>query len=342
MPDALETDVTLGFAETTEKVVDATPDVQSLTRLFAESFDSDAIGPDDDFFDLGGDSLIAERLITAVGMAFGVSIPVSTLMEKSTPRLLVAAVAEAQKPMVERALVAIRPVGTGPALFCVHGTSGASMFPVNLARRIDGPPVYELRALGLVPGEVALASVEAMASRYVREIRTAQPHGPYFLVGQCDPAVVALEMAQQLLAAGEPVAGLILVDPPIEVISAPWLTQSGLKLSLARTQSRNQANIHAAAVADPQVEGDHRKLALELLQGCLAGAYTPKPFAGPALLICSSERRATILNADRGIQKLLGDLRVFELDGDHDAVFRRHFADAADAIRTFLEEVRPA
>ncbi|HUC13219.1 MAG TPA: thioesterase domain-containing protein, partial [Acidimicrobiales bacterium] len=102
------------------------------------------------------------------------------------------------------ALVPIQPRGTKRPLFCVHGGAGTILLFQPLARRL-GPdqPLYGLQAVGLYGGEAPQRSVRAMAERYVREMRSVQPGGPYRVAGYCFGALVAYEMACQLKAADE-------------------------------------------------------------------------------------------------------------------------------------------
>jgi thioesterase domain-containing protein len=100
-------------------------------------------------------------------------------------------------------------------LFCVHPAGGDVLCFVPLARWLGADqPCYGLRSHGLEAGEEPLRTIEEMASRYVAEVRKAQPVGPYLLAGWSFGGLAAFEMAQQLIAAGEDVALLAIVDTP--------------------------------------------------------------------------------------------------------------------------------
>jgi thioesterase domain-containing protein len=102
-----------------------------------------------------------------------------------------------------------------PPLFCVHPAGGDVLCFVPLARWLGADqPCYGLRSHGLEAGEEPLRTVEEMASRYVAEVRQARPAGPYLLAGWSFGGLAAFEMAQQLVAAGEQVALLAIVDTP--------------------------------------------------------------------------------------------------------------------------------
>jgi acyl carrier protein len=188
----------------------------AVVSIFRELFEGNEIGPSDDFFDLGGDSLLATTLVTAIERDLDVVLPPSVLLEAPTPHKLAESVVAAREHLEANSLVPVRPEGKGPPMFCVHGTPGDTIYIRKLARAIGGVrPVYGLRAMGLRSGEAILPSVEEMASGYLAEIRAVQPAGPYVVVGQCRTAVIALELAAQMTAQNEEVPGLILLDPAI-------------------------------------------------------------------------------------------------------------------------------
>jgi thioesterase domain-containing protein len=110
-------------------------------------------------------------------------------------------------------LVAIQPSGLRPPFFGVHGGYGEVIFYSELAGCLGkDQPFYALRAEGLKLCLTRDTSIEAIASYYLQEIRQVQAHGPYFLGGYCIGGIIAFEMAQQLRAAGEEVALLVLFD----------------------------------------------------------------------------------------------------------------------------------
>lgn len=113
-----------------------------------------------------------------------------------------------------RSLAAIRAAGSKPPVFCVHAQAGHLRLYDNLARHLDKDrPLYGLQAvLSNESPNRAHCRFEDMARQYVREVREFQPRGPYLLLGECDGAELAYEMAQQLLELGENVSMLALVD----------------------------------------------------------------------------------------------------------------------------------
>jgi thioesterase domain-containing protein len=148
----------------------------------------------------------AAQLFTAIERLLGRSVPLAALFHSPTPRKLAAWIAGNHATDAWRPLVAIKPEGHNHPLFLIHGAEGNVLLYRALASHL-GPdqPVYGLQAAGLDGSPLGNTDFEAVAQRYIEEIRTVQPHGPYRLGGYCLGGSIALEMAQQLLTAGEPV-----------------------------------------------------------------------------------------------------------------------------------------
>jgi thioesterase domain-containing protein/acyl carrier protein len=170
------------------------------------------IGPDDDFFELGGDSLQALDVLAAVERAFGRRLPPTALFAAPTCAGLAAMARAAEGPDPDP-LVPLRERGEGPPLFLIPGAGGSVFVFENLLKAVDlGRPVY---GFGLPPGGPegdSPATLEELADRYVTRALAAQPEGPYYLGGYSFGGRVAFEMARRLAAAGRPVAFLGLFD----------------------------------------------------------------------------------------------------------------------------------
>jgi acyl carrier protein len=191
---------------------DVSPVADGLRGIFQDIFQVE-VGKDDGFFDLGGDSLAGETLLAGIEREFGIALPLSILLELSTPRALADAIAAKKKAALPTILFTASDAGSRTPLFCIHGFNGTAAFSRKLRNVLPDRPIYALRVLGLLPGEVPLISVPEMASSYIREIRRVRPTGPYHIFGQCHTANVAYEVARQLSAAGERVETVTLADP---------------------------------------------------------------------------------------------------------------------------------
>ena len=190
-------------------------DIQGrLAELWEATFGMRPIGIDQDFFELGGDSLLAARLFTQIEKAFQMDLPLAALLEAPTIRLLAATISRRKIRPSGASLVVIQPSGTKPPIFCVHGHQGEIFYCRNLSRSMGADqPLFGLRSQGH-GGEHPHYTVEDMAEHYVREIRTVQPKGPYFLSGYCFGGMAAYEMARLLKTQGEDVALLVMFNTP--------------------------------------------------------------------------------------------------------------------------------
>ena len=168
------------------------------------------IGVDDDFFEVGGDSLLAVELVARVAEATGVDIGAAEFAQRPTIAALAALIDGSPGLRAERG-------GDSAAriLFFFHSDYGnTSVECLMLARKLGS----DLRLVSMAPqgadGSPVPATIEEMAARHVGRLRALQPRGPYRLAGHCSAGVVAFELARQLRAAGDDVSTLVLIEPP--------------------------------------------------------------------------------------------------------------------------------
>jgi acyl transferase domain-containing protein/thioesterase domain-containing protein len=185
---------------------------QTLAEWWQDLLGVDHVSIHQDFFELGGHSLIAVRLLTRIEKEFRQSVPLHAFFENAT----VAALAEylrCAKPDRAPTVIPLNDKGSGPAIFCLH-TMGGDLAAFRHLVRALGP---EQNFFGIqahpeqVPADFA-NSIERIAAYYVSEMVAFQPEGPYILAGASLGCTVALEMAQQLEAAGHKVDLLISID----------------------------------------------------------------------------------------------------------------------------------
>lgn len=191
----------------------------------------DTVGRDDDFFDLGGDSLMTLELMFAVEDVFGRSLPVTLIYDAPTVARFAAALDSGEAPAFSP-LVKIKD-GQGTPLFIVHGVGGNVMELFTVGRQIEGP-VYALQARGLDGREAPARSVPAMAADYLSAIREIHPDGALRLAGYSSGGLIAFEMAQMLTAAGTPPAALTLIDTQTNARQWPLAIWLGLIVRRAR------------------------------------------------------------------------------------------------------------
>ncbi|AHB47828.1 polyketide synthase [Hyphomicrobium nitrativorans NL23] len=214
--------------------IEPTTDVEkTLAGFWSELLGVKAIGTQDNFFDLGGHSLIAVRLFRMIKAAYAVDFPISVLFEAPTIAQCAALIEEtspkAGEPTGKSATVTaldrpkLRHVVRMDAgketrrtpFFLAAGMFGNILNLRHLAVHIGTDrPVYGLQARGIYGGEAPHETFEETARDYLAEIRTVQPEGPYLIGGFSGGGLVAYEMAQQLRKAGEKTALVVLLDTP--------------------------------------------------------------------------------------------------------------------------------
>ena len=176
---------------------------KALAALFAEVLGVERCSATGSFFELGGDSLAAMRLVNAVGNLFQSNLPIRFLFDHPTVEAMAAALGSKANQPNAGCLVPLQTGGRGAKLFCIHPAGGHVFCYLPLAREL-GPdqPVFGLQARGLEEDDVRASSVEEMASDYLSAIQQVQPEGPYHLLGMSSGGMVAFEMARQLRARG--------------------------------------------------------------------------------------------------------------------------------------------
>jgi aspartate racemase len=177
---------------------------RTLVDIWEQTLGFDQIGIDDNFFDIGGHSLLAMRVFAAIEKRFGRRLPIALLFEAPTVRELsdhLSSKAQSASPSLIKMSPGREP---GPALFLIHTGLGHLFGYDWLIRRLDiDRPVYGLQAKGVDGSAEIHHTVEEMATCYVDEIEALQPRGPYHLVGYSFGGLVAWEMACQLADRGQ-------------------------------------------------------------------------------------------------------------------------------------------
>ena len=209
------------------------PVEEKLAGLWSGLLGIDDVGVEDNFFDLGGHSLIAVRLFRMIKKEFGCEFPMSVLFDAPTIADCAALIASStdvdsagdgdaklasDKPRAQWThLVKMHP-GRDPnriPFFVCAGMFGNILNLRHLAQQCgQDRPVYGLQARGLLGDQQPHATFEEMARSNIAELRQIQPHGPYLIGGFSGGGLVAFEMARQLKEAGDEVAALVMLDTP--------------------------------------------------------------------------------------------------------------------------------
>ena len=170
----------------------------------------DEVGVHDNFFSLGGHSLLGIQLFAQVEKRTGRRLPIRTLFQAPTIAELANTLdGEATGPTEWRHLSAIRPGGSRMPLFCVQGDEAHVYLPDLLG---EDQPFFGFGHQGEDGQAIEHTTVEDIAATYLKELRAARPHGPYVIGGYSFGGIVAYEMARQLKTLGETVPLLVLFD----------------------------------------------------------------------------------------------------------------------------------
>ncbi|WP_256715326.1 thioesterase domain-containing protein, partial [Mycobacterium colombiense] len=182
---------------------------ETLAGIYAQILGLERVGVDDSFFDLGGDSLSAMRLIAAINSTLNAHLAVRTLFQAPSVSGLSQQLGQAASE-VEVVPVEFLKQGAGLPLFCIHPASGLVWPYYALGNYLDCPII----GIQQTPqnGEVQPASILDMAKTYADRIQAIDPTGPYNLLGWSFGGVVAHEIAIELQRRGCSIARLILLD----------------------------------------------------------------------------------------------------------------------------------
>jgi thioesterase domain-containing protein len=184
----------------------------ALARIWQRLLGLPRIGRHDDFFALGGHSMLVLKVVSAIQSECGRSIPMGWMFQAPTVALLAALMQQQQAPQGWKHLAVMKPGGTRKPLFCLNGFNGDVDDYLNVARFLDASvPIYGLEARSTGDDHAFDALPERRFESYQQEIRAVQPQGPYRLCGFSFAGAEAFDLARRLEGAGEEVI-LILID----------------------------------------------------------------------------------------------------------------------------------
>jgi len=343
---------------------------QLMCRLMADALELDAVGIDDDFFRLGGDSLAAERLFLAIEETIARRLPLASLYDCPTVRLLAEMITTGNAARSWSMIVKIRDRGAKPPIFIVPGVGGEVIGMGRLAQHLDGDrPVYCCHFIGLDPSEMPVDSIEDMATSFLPEIRRMQPAGPYHLLGACFGGLVALELAQRLRAEGEEVGLLCLADTPLPDFAAAGGNRRlpvglqfvldrmkffarelagrgrGERFDFVRGKARRIVSVVQSGSLPPDVKVEIAKRRVIEANRTAARRYVPRPYGGAAIYVRSANRPSGPLQARRMSWQgyFPAGLAMHAVEcRDSGELFGPHVGDLAAILSAVLHDPPPA
>ncbi|MGF6887852.1 amino acid adenylation domain-containing protein [Nocardia sp. GAS34] len=304
-----------------------TADERMVCEIFAEVLGADRIGLDDNFFECGGSSLLATRVAARLSSVLGHRVPVTALFTAATPGALAAGLRAGRIDAAGafEVLLPIRPGGGSAPLFCVHPIGGIAWSFAGLAAHLDPDrPLYGLQSPALASDEPPPASIEDWARRYLREMRTVQPSGPYHLLGWSQGGVIAHAIAALLQAEGEQVGLLAMMDSrlvhesgavagpePIELLSG-LLGRSFDDAPAPEIHDVPQLVEYLSRLPEPFASfgADRISRVLEAAVSSLEAEYHPVPVAGDLVYFTASQDDPTgVAGASTWTGAMLGGIR---------------------------------
>ena len=294
-----------------------------LNKIWEETLGRKPIGIRDNFFELGGHSLLAARLMQKISRMLGKTVPLGLLFEAPTVEKLALLLERDEWAQRWSCLVPIQPQGSRPPFFCVHGVGGNVVGFRDLARLMSPDyPFYGFQAQGLDGVRSPFSQIEEMAAHYIREMRSVQPEGPFFLGGYSFGGLVAYEMARQLHEGGEEVALLALLDTyPGELET---VTTSIWKLFLEPKRLGLLSDVPKTAKKSVQrrVKGLFLSRTLKEVLRAHQGAsarYLLRPYKGKTTLFRAEQSSLRAFDDPHAAWENLavGGLQIEEISGDH-------------------------
>ncbi|MGC3979757.1 MAG: amino acid adenylation domain-containing protein [Steroidobacteraceae bacterium] len=327
-----------------EHAAPETPAEQEIATVFSRVLGVGSVGVDDNFFELGGHSLLAVVALQDIGERLGVELAPHVMFESATVRTLAAHAATASGSSETRPILLNEP-GDGAKLFML---SGIHIYR-ELAKRLNGKhPAYGVftdSEFSLYAPERGSYSVPQLAQEYIEIIRREQRSGPYHLLGFSFAGIVAYEVAQQLVAAGEEVRYLALVDAVLPEWILGWrfrMAQLGRIFSTSptaiyeylqyRSRSKhgaeaNEAETHLIYGVDPYKRPQDEEMVnpLESVRSDVnhqtAANYLSniRPYSGHVALLVSGERlrRDPLKSPSGGWAPHLPNHQIYRVEADH-------------------------
>jgi acyl-coenzyme A synthetase/AMP-(fatty) acid ligase/thioesterase domain-containing protein/acyl carrier protein len=188
------------------------PVEEAIAQAFGRVLDIEQVGRDDELFDLGGDSLQAAEVMTAIAAALGRDLPLSVFVEAATPAQLAERLEESADGSEPSRMVVLQAEGDGPPIDCIHGGGGQVLSLAPLADRLGSTRPFIGIQMAQQDRARRLFRVARLADRYARAIAERQGTEPCIVAGHSYGGVVAQEVSRLLASRGVPVEACVLLD----------------------------------------------------------------------------------------------------------------------------------
>ncbi len=292
---------------------------RALADLWERALGTRPIGIHDDFFELGGTSLLGIQLLGQLPAALKGRIQLADLLVAKTIAALAGQVDRPRQAGLPRGVVLLR-AGSGDPVFCPHALLGGAIdvYQALVTSLPSGRPVYGIVAAGVDGVEAPKRSIEEMGAAYCQSIKDLQPHGPYRLIGFSVGGLIAFEIAQQLRAAGDEVAVLALLDARAAAEFPDSLRAGGYTAVLDEFLRPHIEQLMPDAATSTAVEP---LLNVARATAEATFAYEPRAYAGRVVFISGETRDNPFVYPsappDAFWGGLVSDLELLSVPGNH-------------------------
>ncbi|MGA3106401.1 MAG: alpha/beta fold hydrolase [Terriglobales bacterium] len=316
------------------KYQSATSTIDTLTAIWKRVLQLSLVEVDDNFFDLGGDSSLALELFNEIALSCGCELPPVTIYHAPTIAALAQLIEHPTAPRVPP-IVQLKD-GCEPPVFIAHGLGGSVIDFYQVIKSMETQSaIYGLQAKGIDGVGEPLDRIEDMARFSLDAVRDLQPHGPYFMVGFSLGGLVMLEMAQQLVAQGEKVGLLAMLDsyPHVSRLSGGqrarlWIRQTWRRIARRLQWLGVKPPYETTVDVAPSPTLQHfRECSYRALE-----RYQPRFYPGKIHFVRAAI--PTDFPADPAAvwSPLANGFQVETVPGDHLGIMTTHFRELADVI----------
>jgi thioesterase domain-containing protein len=323
---------------------------KTLVEIWQDVLEIDKIGVKDNYFYLGGDSILAAIILNKISVKLGLpTIPLVIFLHAPTVRKMSTLIDERQLSFPPASLVAIEEKGTKPPLFLVHACSGEVIFYQKISQYLREHPVYAFRSRNLESNNPDFLSVEEIAEQYVQEMMAFQTEGPYMLGGAGIGGIIAYEMALQILNKKNQVDLLILFDTQVPA-SSPQNLRSRYNYYFHRMflYLKQKKIFEIIKGFFGLIEPQYRKIAaffdprvrVWILNEEAVNKYILKPYTGKTLLFVTDENvglseKDHRIKIEKWRYHLKGQFKIELIPGRHLEIFN------APNVEVLAEKLKP-
>ncbi len=315
-----------------------------LIHIWENAFGIKNVGISDDFFELGGHSLLAAHIFAEINKYLGKNLPLAALFRTASISGIADMIRGKQWKPLWSSVVPLKVAGNKTPVFLIHGAEGNILLYKNLIKYLDAErPVYGLQSQGLDGKSPLLNDIKEMAQKYIMEIKSIQPEGPYFLGGYCLGGVIAYEIAQQLTGSGDVVETVAMIEtyniqntPPSFVLRTVHSLQNlvfqlmNLRLSLKDSRLQyfyekfnvemNRFKIklkilHSRlfSIFSKNHNKDYQHLLINKINDGAQNSYSPKAYTGKVILFKPIRYFTRYNDYCYGWGNLIEDMNIIEM-----------------------------